>query len=339
MIEKIENFSLKGYNSFGLDVKASVFFHYTQTDELIEYIREGNLKNTPFLIMGGGSNLLFVSDFHGVVMHSGISGIEIVDETGDDVIIAAGAGVDWDNLVAWTVENNIYGLENLSLIPGRVGAVPVQNIGAYGVEAKDCIYKVKGIHLKTGERLEYNNEQCRFGYRDSIFKNELKNQVVITSVVFKLDKFPEFKLEYGALKTEVEKLGTINLNNIRQAVINIRESKLPDPKILGNGGSFFKNPVVDAKVAQQIIDSHEQVPHYNAPEEGKIKLAAGWLIEQCGWKGFRNGNVGVHQQQALVLVHYGSGSGNELVALANEIKQSVFEKFGVMLEPEVNIVE
>lgn len=217
--------------------------------------------------------------------------------------------------------------------------MPVQNIGAYGVEAKDCIYKVKGIHLKTGERLEYNNEQCRFGYRDSIFKNELKNQVVITSVVFKLDKFPEFKLEYGALKTEVEKLGTINLNNIRQAVINIRESKLPDPKILGNGGSFFKNPVVDAKVAQQIIDSHEQVPHYNAPEEGKIKLAAGWLIEQCGWKGFRNGNVGVHQQQALVLVHYGSGSGNELVALANEIKQSVFEKFGVMLEPEVNIVE
>lgn len=338
MIRLLDNFDLTKYNTFGLKSIAKRYFEFTESDELPIFLQREKLPQN-YLIMGGGSNLLFSSSFDGLIIHPNIPGVVEEHEDRSYTYLEAGAGVEWDELVGLSVMYGLGGLENLSLIPGRVGAVPVQNIGAYGVEAKDCIYKVKGIHLKTGERLEYNNEQCRFGYRDSIFKNELKNQVVITSVVFKLDKFPEFKLEYGALKTEVEKLGTINLNNIRQAVINIRESKLPDPKILGNGGSFFKNPVVDAKVAQQIIDSHEQVPHYNAPEEGKIKLAAGWLIEQCGWKGFRNGNVGVHQQQALVLVHYGSGSGNELVALANEIKQSVFEKFGVMLEPEVNIVE
>ncbi len=339
MIEKIENFSLKGYNSFGLDVKASVFFHYTQTDELIEYIREGNLKNTPFLIMGGGSNLLFVSDFHGVVMHSGISGIEIVDETGDDVIIAAGAGVDWDNLVAWTVENNIYGLENLSLIPGSVGASPVQNIGAYGVELKDVFYKAEGVYIESGERFTIASQGCEFGYRYSIFKGPFKNKVVLTRVLFKLSRKAVFKLDYGSVRDEVIRLGDRSLKNIRDAIIQIRRTKLPDPEKIGNVGSFFKNPLIKQTQLEALKERFPDIPFYETGDQVLVKIPAGWLIEKAGWKGKSKGRAGVHHQQALVLINLGDATGSDILDLANNIESDVKKIFGISLEKEVNIVD
>lgn len=337
MIRLLNNFDLTTYNTFGLSAHAQRFFEFTESEELSIFLQREKLPEK-YLIMGGGSNLLFQSDFDGLVIFPNIPGVVEEHEDRSFTYLEAGAGVEWDEFVRLSVHYGLGGLENLSLIPGKVGASPVQNIGAYGVEAKDRIHLVRAIDLATGQRLEFTNEQCRFAYRDSVFKNELKNKLVVTSVVFKLDKFPEFKLEYGALKQEVERLGEVNLVNIRQAVINIRESKLPDPQKLGNAGSFFKNPVIDAHLAQQIIDNYERVPHYQSPDEGKIKLAAGWLIEQCGWKGYRDGNVGVHADQALVLVNYGGAKGTELVQLANKIQTSVFDKFGVKLEPEVNIV-
>ncbi len=337
MIRLEHNFCLQRYNTFALVAKAKQFFEFTEPEELSFFIQNKGLPEK-FLILGGGSNLLFNGDFDGLIIHPNVPGVGEVNEDRNFVYIEAGAGVEWDELVRLSVVYELGGLENLSLIPGKVGAAPVQNVGAYGVEAQEHIHLVRAISLDDGSLVEFSNEECRFAYRDSIFKNELKNKVVITSVVFKLDKFPEYKLDYGALKQEVGKLGEVNLHNIRQAVISIRESKLPDPKQLGNAGSFFKNPVVNTTEAERIIESFEQVPHYSSSDGNSIKLAAGWLIDQCGWKGFREGNVGVHKEQALVLVNYGGATGIELVNLAEKIKTSVFEKFGLELEPEVNIL-
>jgi UDP-N-acetylmuramate dehydrogenase len=337
MIRLENDYSLQSYNTFGLAAKAKRFFEFTEPEELVFFLRNEGLPEK-YLILGGGSNVLFSTNFDGLVIYPNLPGVGEAYEDRNTVFIEAGAGVEWDELVRLSVVYELGGLENLSLIPGKVGAAPVQNIGAYGVEAKDRIYTVRGIDLLTGEHIELNNAQCRFAYRDSIFKNELKNKIVITSVVFALDKFHDYKLEYGALHHEVKSLGDVNLHNVRQAVINIRKAKLPDPEIIGNAGSFFKNPIVDAGVAQRIIEQFDGVPHYAASEKGKIKLAAGWLIDQCGWKGYREGNVGVHKDQALVLVNYGGATGKELITLAEKIKTSVNEKFGVELEPEVNIL-
>jgi UDP-N-acetylmuramate dehydrogenase len=337
MIRLTNNFKLKNYNTFGLDAEAKRFFEFTEPDELAFFLHNEGLPEK-FLILGGGSNLLFNGDFDGLIIHPNVPGVGEVKEDRNFVYIEAGAGVEWDELVRLSVVYELGGLENLSLIPGKVGAAPVQNVGAYGVEAQEHIHLVRAISLEDGSPVEFTNEECRFAYRDSIFKNELKNKVVITSVVFKLDKFPDYKLGYGALKQEVEKLGEVNLHNLRQAVIHIRESKLPDPKQLGNAGSFFKNPVINTTEAERIIKSFEQVPHYPSADGKSIKLAAGWLIDQCGWKGYRKGNVGVHNEQALVLVNYGGATGFELVNLAEKIKASVFDKFGLELEPEVKII-
>ena len=337
MIRLLNNFNLTNYNTFGIATAAKRFFEFTESDELLIFLQREKLPAN-YLIMGGGSNLLFKNDYNGLVIYPNIPGVVEEHEDRNFVYLEAGAGVEWDELVRLSVTYGLGGLENLSLIPGKVGAAPVQNIGAYGVEAKDRIHLVRAVDLKTAQKIEFTNEECNFSYRDSIFKNELKNKVVVTSVVFKLDKFPEFKLQYGALGDEVDQLGELNLQNVRQAVINIRESKLPDPKVLGNAGSFFKNPVVDSSVADQLRNNFEKVPVYPVLDAGKVKLAAGWLIDQCGWKGFREQQVGVHEKQALVLVNYGGARGNDVVGLADQIKTSVFEKFGILLEPEVNII-
>jgi UDP-N-acetylmuramate dehydrogenase len=290
------------------------------------------------LILGGGSNILFISDFDGLIIHPNIPGIRLVNEERNHIYIEAGAGEKWDDLVSFTVKYDLGGLENLSNIPGKVGASTIQNIGAYGKEAKEYIHLVEGIDLTNGKEIVFSNEDCRFAYRDSIFKNKLKGNIVVTSVVFKLDKFQEYFLDYGILKDEVEKLGTINLANIRQAVINIRGSKLPDPEKLGNAGSFYKNPVVSKDFAEGLRVQHSPIPVYETLQPGMVKIAAGWLIDQCGWKGYRDGDAGVHKDQALVLVNYGKATGKEIFQLAEKIKTSVFEKFGVELEPEVNVV-
>jgi UDP-N-acetylmuramate dehydrogenase len=337
MIRLLNNFDLLQNNTFHLKAIAKNYFEFTESEELLFFLEKGYLTE-PYLILGGGSNMLFQNNFDGLVIHPNIPGIFQVNEDRNHIYLEAGAGVEWDELVDYAVKYDLGGLENLSLIPGKVGASPVQNIGAYGVEVKDCIHLVKGIDLHSGKREEFFNADCKFGYRNSIFKNELKNQIVVTSVVFKLDKFPVFILDYGALKSEVEKLGDLTLANVRKAVITIRESKLPDPKLIGNAGSFFKNPIVDQLKADKLKEEYANVPIYNSSEHGKVKLAAGWLIDQCGWKGYRLGDAGVHTDQALVLVNYGNATGIEILSLSEKIRSSVFEKFGVLLEPEVNMV-
>ncbi|MFA9389800.1 MAG: UDP-N-acetylmuramate dehydrogenase [Prolixibacteraceae bacterium] len=336
MIRLLDNFDLTSYNTFNLKASAQRFFEFTESEELLIFLDNEKLP-AHSMILGGGSNVLFQQDFNGLVIHPNIPGVLEEDEDRNFVYLEAGCGVVWDDLVRISVQFELGGLENLSLIPGNVGAAPIQNIGAYGVEAKDRIHLVRGIHLDSGKRFEMDNDECQFGYRNSIFKHELKNKVVITSVVFKLDKFPEFNLDYGALRTEVDQLGKANLTNIRKAVIKIREEKLPDPKVIGNAGSFFKNPLVELSVANQLIEKYGKVPVYPA-SDNCVKLAAGWLIDQCGWKGFRNGEVGVHPNQALVLVNYGNAMGSDLVNLSNQIRKSVQEKFHILLEPEVNII-
>ncbi|WP_372773300.1 UDP-N-acetylmuramate dehydrogenase [Mangrovibacterium sp.] len=338
MIRFEENFSLKAFNTFGVDAKARYFFEFTELEDLPVFLASfPDWEKVPLLVMGGGSNLLFTADFEGLVLHANIPGICQVKEDRNYVWVEVGAGEIWDRFVAWCVSQRFVGLENLSLIPGNVGSAPVQNIGAYGVEVCDLVDTVKGFDLKTFTDYEIPGAECRFGYRDSIFKHELKNRFIVTSVVFRLDKFAEYKLDYGDLKAEVERRGGENLNNIREAVIAIRESKLPDPERLGNAGSFFKNPVVANVVAEQLKSQFPAMPLYPAGE-GKSKLAAGWLIDQCGWKGFRDGDAGVHEKQALVIVNHGKASGAELYALALKIQESVRKQFNVQLEPEVNIL-
>ncbi len=338
MVRLLKNFSLKSHTTFGIDARAGFFFEFTDLEDLTGFMNlDGEWKDSPVLILGGGSNLLFLNNFDGLVLHPNIPGIKIINEDNSHVWVEAGAGVNWDDLVGHAVFRGWGGMENLSLIPGKVGAAPVQNIGAYGVEAKDLIETVNGFDLKTMSDYSIPAHDCGFAYRDSIFKQKLKNRFVVTSVVFRLHKFPEYKLGYGDLKTETEKHGKVSVQNIRKAVIAIRESKLPDPKTTGNAGSFFKNPVIGLEAFENLKLKFGAFPHYPSGD-GQIKLAAGWLIDQCGWKGYCDGDAGVHRQQALVLVNYGNATGREIFDLSEKIKQSVLEKFGVELEREVNII-
>lgn len=338
MIRFAENYSLKKYNTFHIDSQSRYFFEFTEAEDLPRFLANfSEWEKLELLFLGGGSNLVFISDFDGLVLHANIPGIQQIKENRNHVWVEVGAGENWDRFVGYCVANWFGGVENLSLIPGTVGAAPVQNIGAYGVEVCEYIESVKGFDLKTFTEYEIHAADCRFGYRDSIFKNELKGRFVVTSVVFRLDKFIEFRLGYGDLKAEVEKRGGENIHFVRDAVIAIREAKLPDPGKIGNAGSFFKNPVVGSEIAEQLKTEFPAIPVY-AAGDGKSKLAAGWLIDQCGWKGYREGNVGVHQNQALVLVNYGGASGNEVYDLAQKIKRSVFERFAVLLDEEVNFI-
>jgi UDP-N-acetylmuramate dehydrogenase len=293
----------------------------------------------PLLILGGGSNILFTSDFHGTILYPELYGIiKEKDEPGsENVIVSAGAGVSWDEFVAWTVSHGLGGVENLSLIPGKVGATPVQNIGAYGVEVKDLIEKVKTISTTDGSVRFFNNEECEFGYRNSFFKDRGKGRYLVTRVYYRLTARPVLNLSYESLKEEVNKLGEETLQNVRQGVINIRRSKLPDPEIIGNAGSFFKNPVVQNTEAEVLKKKYHDMPVYK-DREGYMKLASGWLIDRCGWKGKRKGDAGVHEKQALVIVNYGNATGREIYSLSEEIKESVFQKFGIALEREVEVI-
>jgi len=332
-----ENISLLSYNTFGIDAKADYFIEYSSVEELQTALKSEIVKSNRLLHIGGGSNLLFMKDFKGVILHSAINFIKKVSEDTDTVMLEAGAVVNWDDFVAYTVENGWGGVENLSLIPGEVGASAVQNIGAYGVEVQDVIIEVNAVEIETGESKIFSVEDCQYGYRESIFKKELKGKYIITSVVFKLQKQAQFKLNYQHLEAEVLKNGDINLQNIRQTIIAVRESKLPDPKIFGNAGSFFMNPVISKAHFNELLAQYPQMPHYFVSETEE-KVPAGWLIDQCGWKGKQIGNAGVHDKQALVLVNKGGATGAEIVYLAEQIQASVKSRFGIELRAEVNYI-
>ena len=332
-----ENYSLKPYNTFGIEAKANYFFEFDTIDEIQSFLNINPLDNIIFHILGGGSNILFTGDYEGIIIHPNIKGIEIVEENDDSVLVKVGANEDWDQFVDWAVTNAYGGIENLSNIPGVVGAVPVQNIGAYGVEASQVVEKLDAISIESNKQVEFKNFHCEFDYRDSVFKKEYKNLFIITYVYFRLNKKPEFNLEYGAINKELENYDEVNLKNIREVIIKIRESKLPDPEVIGNAGSFFKNPIVETRFAEKLIAKYPDCPNYEV-DNSNTKLAAGWLIEQCGWKGKHVGQAGVHKDQALVLVNLGDAKGSEVLQLANDIKKSVLLKYGVLLELEVNAI-
>jgi UDP-N-acetylmuramate dehydrogenase len=333
------NFSLHPFNTFHLESIARYFTEVNSFETINGLISSGKLSENPFLLLGGGSNLLFTGNFKGIVIHINNKGIEIVNRTEDSVFIKASAGENWHEFVTYCVSQGFGGLENLSLIPGNVGSCPIQNIGAYGVEVKDSFHSLEAIDLQTGEMKVFNREDCHFGYRDSIFKNELKGKVAIWSVTFELKSNPVLHIEYGAIKQELAAMGIENpgIADVSCAVCNIRRHKLPDPKLLGNAGSFFKNPSVDQKFAEKLLEAFPKMVSYPLAD-GNVKLAAGWLIEQCGWKGFREGDAGVHESQALVLVNYGNATGSNILTLAHRIQNSVYERFGVKLEMEVNVI-
>ena len=317
-----------------MDVRADSLIDWASTDELKNVLHD---IEKPVLMIGGGSNLLFMGDFRGTVLHSTITSIEVIGSDSDHVHVRVGAGVIWDDFVAWCSINGYWGVENLSAIPGEVGASAVQNIGAYGVEAKDVIDTVQTICLADGSERDFTNAQCRYAYRQSIFKNELKGQYAVTYVIFTLSKVAQPKLGYGAIAQEVERLGGPTLENIRKAVIAIRESKLPDPKLLGNAGSFFMNPVISEREFNIIRSNYPDVPSYPAPD-GMVKVPAGWLIEKTGWKGRSLGPAAVYEKQALVLVNKGGATGADIKRLADTIIEDVKQKFGITLTTEVNYI-
>lgn len=334
-----EDFSLHQFNTFHIESVARFFAEINNIDQLHELIASGMLNENPVLLLGGGSNLLFTGNYKGIVVHINNKGIEIVERSKDTVHVKVSAGENWHEFVTWCVNKGFGGIENLSLIPGNAGSCPIQNIGAYGVEVKDSFHTLEAIDLQTGEIKVFNREDCLFGYRDSIFKQELKGKVAIWSVTFSLSLNPAVHLEYGAIKQELSAMGIENpgIADVSKAVCNIRRSKLPDPAVLGNAGSFFKNPAVDIKFFEKLKESFPNLVSYALDEEN-VKLAAGWLIEQCGWKGFRDGYVGVHVSQALVLVNYGNATGTDILTLAHKVQNSVYLRFGVKLEMEVNII-
>ncbi len=334
----LSNVSLKSYNTFGIEVFAKNLVKVDSNACLTNILLNVKWQGINKLILGGGSNILFTKDFEGLVIHNCIKGITCTDESETEITINVGAGESWHDLVLYCVKNNYAGIENLSLIPGTVGGAPLQNIGAYGVEVKNVIESVETIKISSGELQMFTKEECNFGYRESIFKHELKGKYVITGVNFKLNKTPVFQIAYGDIRRVLEEnqITELTIKAISDAVIQIRKSKLPDPDKIGNAGSFFKNPEIASELYEVLKQQHPNMPGY--PTLGGIKIAAGWLIEQAGWKGFRAGQVGVHAKQALVLVNYGGGTGNEIKNLSLEIQESVDKKFGIKLLPEVNFI-
>ena len=335
----VENCSIKPYTTFGIEAKARYFVRVSTVEELSEALNHPLVAGLPVLILGGGSNLLFSKDYEGLVVKIEFKGISVDHQNNETVLVSAGAGEDWDNFVSFCVGKGYAGLENLSLIPGVVGTCPVQNIGAYGVEVKDTIEHVTVYDRNSGQISVLTNAECHFGYRESIFKYSAKGKYIITSVTFRLSLNPVFHTQYGAITAELATMGVYNLSisAIRNAVISIRTHKLPDPLVIGNAGSFFKNPSIDSDHYNRLREQFPGIVAYKLPD-ANYKLAAGWLIEQCGWKGYRKGDAGVHAQQALVLVNYGQATGAEMLELASAIQYSVKAKFGIDLEMEVNMI-
>jgi UDP-N-acetylmuramate dehydrogenase len=330
--------NLKSLNTFGMEVKAQLYAEFSSINELRELLNLPEVQANRILILGGGSNVLFTQDFEGVVLRNRIMGIQALKEDGQHIWVKSGAGVTWHDLVEFAIQNGLGGIENLSLIPGTVGAAPMQNIGAYGVELKETFDSLEAVETGTGKLHIFDHTQCDFGYRQSIFKQELKDKFVITSVILRLTKKPSFNTSYGAISSALEAMQVKEptLRAVSDAVVSIRRSKLPDPAVIGNAGSFFKNPEISAEQFEQLKNTFPEIPSYPAPH-GLVKVPAGWLIEQCGWKGRRIGNYGVHEHQALVLVNHGGAEGAQVRQLAHDIIASVKEKFGIELHPEVNI--
>jgi UDP-N-acetylmuramate dehydrogenase len=338
------NFSLKAYNTFGIDAKAKYFSSFSGIEELKELT---TLRRSPFghdsrlttFILGGGSNILFTKDFDGHVLKNDIRGIAKINEDDEYVYVKVGAGENWHQFVLFCIQSNWQGIENLSLIPGNVGASPMQNIGAYGVEISEVFLELNAFHLQDKSIHKFSLNDCEFGYRESVFKRKYKDRFAILDVTYRLNKIPKYNTNYGAVEKELErmKVSGLSIAAISQAIINIRTSKLPDPAVIGNAGSFFKNPSVSREKFKDLKAEFQDVVGYEN-SDGTIKLAAGWLIEQCGWRGFRKGDAGCYEKQALVLVNYGEATGREIFDLSEEIKRSVIKKFGVELEREVNII-
>ena len=336
MIRHFTEHPLADMNSFHVREHSAHIIEFDQPSDLDTIFTEGNAPDKWF-VLGGGNNILFTTRYDGVLIHPVGKNLTIIAEDGQTLSLKADAGIEWDDMVAWCVKRGLWGAENLSLIPGTIGASPVQNIGAYGAEAKDIITRVNYFNTAERKHLTLQKEECHFGYRESIFKHDLRGRAIITSVEFTLHKEARPNLGYGDLQREGEARGGATLANIRDAVCAIRRSKLPDTAEIGNAGSFFMNPIVDVATAEELLSRYENMPTYPAAD-GCRKIAAGWLIDQAGMKGYRKGNVGVHDRQALVLVNFGGATGNEVIALAQEVQRAVYEKFGIRIEPEVNIL-
>lgn len=332
------DFNLKEHNTFGIDVKCRRFIEFESVDELLQIVNSLTDADKPLLVLGGGSNMLFMADYEGTVLHSAIKG-HVAVQTDEGIMLRCGSGEVWDDIVSLCVSNRMYGAENLSLIPGDVGASAVQNIGAYGAEAKDIILKVEAVDLQTGKMCEFTNEECEYAYRKSKFKGEWRNRFVITYVTYKLSEVFCPCLDYGNIRAELEKrnIKVPTAEQLRNVIIDIRNEKLPDPKVEGNAGSFFMNPVVPKAKYEELVARFGNVPHYSVDDNNE-KIPAGWMIDQCGWKGKSLGKAGVHSRQALVLVNRGGAEGKDIVALCDAIKRDVRDKFGIDIVPEVNII-
>lgn len=332
------DFNLKEHNTFGIDVKCRRFIEFESVDELLQIVNSLTDADKPLLVLGGGSNMLFTADYEGTVLHSAIKG-HVAVQTDEGIMLRCGSGEVWDDIVSLCVSNRMYGAENLSLIPGDVGASAVQNIGAYGAEAKDIILKVEAVDLQTGKMCEFTNEECEYAYRKSKFKGEWRNRFVITYVTYKLSEVFCPCLDYGNIRAELEKrnVKVPTAEQLRNVIIDIRNEKLPDPKIEGNAGSFFMNPVVPKAKYEELVARFGNVPHYSVDDNNE-KIPAGWMIDQCGWKGKSLGKAGVHSRQALVLVNRDGAEGKDIVALCDAIKRDVKDKFGIDIVPEVNII-
>ena len=336
MLRYYENIDITDRNSFHVRQTAKRLVEFDHAEELPELFAKYGTES--WYLLSGGNNILFTKDIEPLLITPCDQTIAILSESDTTVRVKVGAGVEWDDLVAWSVERGLWGIENLSLIPGKAGAAPVQNIGAYGVEAKDVIRSVDMYFVEGGNFVTLAAEHCDFGYRESVFKHSLKGRVVITAIEIELSKVANPRLGYGDVIREVEARGGATLNNIRDAICSIRRSKLPDTAVLGNAGSFFKNPIVEREVAERLLAEYPDMPHYPATEEDKVKLAAGWLIDKAGLKGYREGNVGVHERQALVLVNLGGATGGEVIAFAHKVVAKVYDKFGIEISPEVNVL-
>ncbi|AQG81243.1 UDP-N-acetylmuramate dehydrogenase [Spirosoma montaniterrae] len=333
---------LKPYNTFGIDVRARYWVEVNHEDDLPALLHLTEFLDTPKLILGGGSNVLLCHDFDGLVVKMSIQGIDVVREDDEHIYLKAGAGIVWHELVMYCVERGYAGMENLSLIPGTVGAAPMQNIGAYGVELEQIFDSLTAVHIKTGDIQTFNHADCAFGYRESVFKHNLKGQYIITSVTFRLAKQPTFHTRYGAIRETLADMGVsdenLTIRAISDAVMHIRRSKLPDPADIGNAGSFFKNPEIPQTQFEALKAQHDDLPGYPLADTDRVKVPAGWLIERAGWKGYRSGDAGVHAKQALVLVNYGKATGDEILNLARQVQSSVQERFGISISPEVNVI-
>jgi len=337
MLKIEKNYSLKNCNSFGVDIYAEYFVEIKDKNNIKKILKDGLLEGKNSLILGGGTNILFTDNFKGVVIKNELRGIEIYDEDDRYVHLKVASGEKWDDFVKFCIEREYYGIENLSFVPGTVGAASVQNIGAYGVEVKNFILGVEGMFLNDGRELTIMNNDCKYGYRDSVFKRELKNKFFITSVLFRLSKKRSFNLDYKDLFIEMHKFSEVTLENVREAIKKIRNNKLPDISIFGNAGSFFKNPIVDKETFETLKRHYLKIPYWEI-NENEVKLSAAWLIEQCGWKGKRIGNVGTYKNQPLVIINYGDATGQEIKDFAEKLRKVVKSNFAINLEPEVDII-